>query len=73
MLALNIVGLMYEQGEGIEQNKLEAYQWYLLAADNGNQDAIQALGQSLTSLSPEQIQQGRQWVKEWQAKKNWKK
>jgi TPR repeat protein len=64
---------MYEQGEGIEQNKLEAYQWYLLAADNGNQDAIQALGQSLTSLSPEQIQQGRQWVKEWQAKKNWKK
>jgi len=31
--------MMYEKGEGVKQNYTEAFNWYKLAAKNGNADA----------------------------------
>lgn len=33
------LGMMFERGEGIGEDKKEAYKWYRLAADNGESDA----------------------------------
>ena len=42
--AQEMVGRMYEQGQGVAQNYGEAYKWYRLAADKGNADAQFSLG-----------------------------
>jgi uncharacterized protein len=38
------VGLMYERGQGVPQNRQEAFTWYRLAADQGNASAQFFLG-----------------------------
>ena len=43
--AQEMVGRMYEQGQGVAQNYGEAYKWYRLAADQGNADAQFSLGE----------------------------
>ena len=32
------LGYMYEQGEGVTKNSIQAQEWYGKACDNGNQD-----------------------------------
>jgi TPR repeat protein len=44
-LAQYQMGLMLEQGQGIDANLAEAYKWYKKAADQGIADAYFALGQ----------------------------
>jgi len=39
-----VLGLMYEQGEGVPQDFKEAVRWYRLAADQGNASAQHSLG-----------------------------
>lgn len=38
------LGIIYEQGEGVEQNYKEAVKWHLKAAEQDNVDSMQALG-----------------------------
>jgi uncharacterized protein len=42
--AQNLLGLMYENGQGVPQNYAEAAKWYRLAADQGVASAQYALG-----------------------------
>jgi TPR repeat protein len=37
------LGCSYEDGEGVEQNYEEAIKWYRLAAEQGEEDAKEAL------------------------------
>ena len=37
------LGLMYEEGHGVEQSDLKAGEWYQRAADNGHPEAPMAL------------------------------
>jgi len=37
------LGVMYEEGHGVEQSDLKAGEWYQLAADNGHSEAPMAL------------------------------
>src|SRR5215471_9845720 len=37
------LGAMFEKGRGIAMDLVEAYKWYVLAADQGDSDAINAL------------------------------
>lgn len=41
--ALYNLGIMYEKGEGVEKGKLKAIDFYRKAANNGNENAKQAL------------------------------
>jgi TPR repeat protein len=38
-----VLGLHYENGEGVNKDMDEAVKWYLEAAKNGQRDAIDAL------------------------------
>nr|WP_328988084.1 SEL1-like repeat protein [Thiorhodovibrio winogradskyi] len=38
-----LLGLAYEHGEGVEQDKFRAIQWYQKAAAQGNSNAQEAL------------------------------
>ena len=40
---MDMLGYMYEHGYGVAQNKPEAFKWYTLAADRGNEEAMLAL------------------------------
>ena len=42
--AQNILGLMYDQGEGVTQDYVEAVRWHRLAAQQGDADAQNNLG-----------------------------
>lgn len=39
------LGVMYEHGQGVEQNKEEAKKWYQRACENGNEEACATLSQ----------------------------
>ncbi len=41
--AMRNIGLMYEKGQGVSQNRQEAVKWYKAAADKGNEKAKEAL------------------------------
>ena len=43
--AQEMVGRMYEQGQGVAQNYGEVFKWYRLAANQGNADAQFSLGE----------------------------
>ena len=42
--AQTYIGLMYDNGEGVIQNDVEAVKWYRLAADQGDADAQNSIG-----------------------------
>lgn len=44
--AQNLLGSMYEGGEGVAQNFEEAARWYRLAAEQGNANALMNLGRA---------------------------
>ncbi|MCC3859811.1 tetratricopeptide repeat protein [Pseudemcibacter aquimaris] len=37
------LGVMYEHGHGVEQDEVQAAEWYIMAADNGHPEASLAL------------------------------
>jgi TPR repeat protein len=42
--AQKAIGICYDKGHGVEQDKEEAYQWYVEAADGGNTEAMRNVG-----------------------------
>lgn len=48
---LNMVGYCYDIGKGVTQNYLKAYQFYLKAAELGNDLAINNLGSNFSQIS----------------------
>jgi len=49
------LGLRYEQGKGVAKDQVEAYEWLLLAARQGDEDAKKNMTELETKLTPEQI------------------
>lgn len=45
-----IIGDMYNIGRGVQQDNAVAIEWYRKAAEQGNPDAIQMLGQGMRLL-----------------------
>ncbi len=46
------VGLLYETGEGVGQDMIEAYRWLKLAANQGQPQAVEALRHVTAALAP---------------------
>ena len=57
------VGLMYEHGEGVGQDMIEAYRWLHLAADQGHPNAPDELSFVAAQLAPAERAIGDSLVK----------
>ena len=61
---------MYYTGEGIEASKLQAYKWFLIAGELGNEDAKDNQELAADSLKRSELAKARklaaQWLKEFQ-------
>lgn len=61
------LAIMYEQGQGMEPNLQRAYFWYALADDQGDGRAIQGKREVAGKMTPAQISEAEQWVKDYKA------
>jgi TPR repeat protein len=68
-IAQSNLGFKYERGQGVEQNNLIAYAWRNIAATNGDQNAKKGLSQLAVKMTPAQIADAEELVKE-MVKKN---
>ena len=53
------LGLRYTNGEGVAKDYVEAYEWLLLAARQGDEDAKKNMTDLESKLTPEQITEGQ--------------
>ena len=59
------LGVMYEKGQGVQQDYAKAYMWASLAADQGLEDAIKKQDYLVKILTPSQIEEGQRLAREW--------
>ena len=59
------LGVIYEKGQGVQQDYAKAYMWISLAADQGLEDAIKKLDYLVNILTPSQIEEGQRLAREW--------
>ena len=52
--AQNNLGMMYQNGQGVTQDVMEAYKWYHLAAAQGNTNAARNRDNLAVALTPDQ-------------------
>ncbi|MCH7943842.1 MAG: SEL1-like repeat protein [Proteobacteria bacterium] len=60
-----MAGFLYMRGQGTRRDSLRAYQWFALAARQGDEFAADALTELAARLSAEQISQAETWAREW--------
>ena len=63
-IAQNAIGVAYGMGEGVGQNYVTAYAWRNIAATNGNQKVKKGLSQIAEIMTPAQIAEAEELVKE---------
>src|SRR5437660_1403792 len=57
--AQSSIGIMYEQGTGVDQNSIEALKWFILAAEAGDGIGVSHRDQLLTKLTLPAISEAR--------------
>ena len=63
------LGLMYYFGDGIAQNRIQAYLWWFMAAGQGEKQALDNLQSLSQSLTQEELTQGQALAMEcWESK-----
>ena len=67
-LALLRLGLMYYQGQGVSQDYMKAYMWLDLAEKTGEKFDVDLRDTLAKRLTPEQIAEVQQLVREWEPK-----
>ena len=69
-IAQNNLGAMYYAGEGIEESKAEAYKWFYIAGELGNQDALDNKELAARGMKRSEVSKGRKlalkWLKEFE-------
>jgi TPR repeat protein len=64
-LAQRKLGFMYERGDGVEQDYVQAYMWYNLGTANGANPGALRRDALAKRMTPEQIAEAQQLVREW--------
>ena len=59
------LGILYTRGKGVEENLVEAYKWFAIAASGGDADAAQKRDTLAGSMRPDQLQTARGLVELW--------
>ena len=63
------LGLMYYYGDGVAQNRIQAYLWWFMAAGQGEKQALDNLQSLSQSLTQEEVTQGQALAMEcWESK-----
>jgi TPR repeat protein len=60
-----ILGMLYENGLGVTQDRVKAYMWLTLAASQGRENAATVRDLSARLMSPIQIEQAKALAAEW--------
>ena len=63
------LGHMYFEGRGVPQDYQGALRWYLLAATQGNAEAVQCRDEVAEKMTPVQIAEAQRLAREWEPKK----
>ena len=63
--AQEALAVRYERGQGVEQDYVEAYKWYTLAATGGRDSALQGRQRIVAPMSPEQVAEAERRAREW--------
>jgi TPR repeat protein len=53
------IGIIYATGRGIPRSDVHAYAWWLIAAEDGHQKALEYLGRIEAGMSLDQIKAGK--------------
>ena len=61
----NMLGAMYEFGDGVPQDLVQADKWYVLAVAGGNQGAVDRRARVEVLMTPAQIAEARKLADEW--------
>ncbi len=56
---------MYERGQGVPQDAVQALVWYSLSAATGDEQATRKKATLETSLAPSQVAEARRHEEEW--------
>ena len=56
---------MYEAGEGVRRNVVEAYKWYKLAAEQRYKDAKKLKKKLAKTMTSTELAHGEMWLREW--------
>ena len=67
--AQNILGVMYDKGQGVPQDYVQAHMWLTLAAAQGVKQATKARDRLAPKMSSGQIEEAQQLAHEWKPKK----
>lgn len=60
------LGSMYQQGQGVPQNDVQAFMWLLLAAMEGFESAVIIQKMLMNAMLPNQIMEAERLAKKWQ-------
>lgn len=67
--AQNILGVMYDNGQGVAQNYVQAHQWFNLAAANGMSIAVKHRDVIAQKMTSQQIVEAQKLAREWKPAK----
>ena len=60
-----VLGTLYMNGYGVEQDFVSAYVWLTIARDNGVAGGLRLLDFLTDRLTPEQLEEARSRVRDW--------
>ena len=64
-IAQNNLGAMYFAGEGVEEDKIEAYKWFFISGELGNDDGMENSQYAGESMSFGEIMNAKKLGREW--------
>ena len=59
------LGVLYENGKGIPQDKVMAYKWYNIASENGLEDGKLHMDMIEKQITKTQIEETRRLARKW--------
>ena len=67
--ALNNLGVMYANGQGVPQDYTQAHKWYNLAAAQGEVNGAKNRDLVAKLMTPQQIERAQELARNWKPKK----
>ena len=67
-MALDSLGIMYAEGQGVPQDYVSAHLWFDLAATSGDEDAQKSRAAVAKRMTSDQIAEAQRMAREWMAK-----
>ena len=59
---------MYERGDGVQQDNVQAYMWYNLGAANGAKRGVSLRDALAKQMTPDQTAEAQKLAREWKPK-----